>query len=54
MAVGNNKGLVLPYTTTDYEFQNIVNLMPDSVRVHRLDSEVTGNFCHVCKIDYLI
>ncbi|MEN2499326.1 MAG: eukaryotic translation initiation factor 6, partial [Marteilia pararefringens] len=38
--VGNNKGLVLPYTTTDVELQHITNCMPNDIRVHRLDEKL--------------
>lgn len=42
MAIGNNKGLVLPYTTTDLELQEITDALPDSMRVYRLEDSLTG------------
>ncbi len=37
LCVGNNKGLILPNSTTDQELQHIRNSLPDSVVVHRVE-----------------
>jgi len=49
LTAGNRKGLLLPNTTTDQEFQHIRNSLPDSVAVQRVEERLSalGN-CIVC------
>jgi len=49
LTAGNRKGLLLPNTTTDQEFQHIRNSLPDSVVVQRVEERLSalGN-CIVC------
>lgn len=46
---GNRKGLLLPNTTTDQEFQHIRNSLPDGVEVQRVEERLSalGN-CIAC------
>jgi hypothetical protein len=47
--LGNRKGLLLPNTTTDQEFQHIRNSLPDGVEVQRVEERLSalGN-CITC------
>jgi len=49
LTAGNRKGLLLPNTTTDQEFQHIRNSLPESVAVQRVEERLSalGN-CIVC------
>nr|ANM86128.1 eukaryotic translation initiation factor 6-1 [Stygiella incarcerata] len=53
LAVGNSKGLLLPYTTTDQEFLHIRNSLPESIRIQRVEERLSalGN-CIACN-DYV-
>mmetsp|Transcript_3672 Transcript_3672/g.8884 ORF Transcript_3672/g.8884 Transcript_3672/m.8884 type:complete len:217 (-) Transcript_3672:320-970(-) len=42
MVAGNRKGLLVPTTTTDKELQHIRNLLPDSVRVQRVEERLSA------------
>lgn len=42
MAVGNNKGLLLPNTATDQEMLHIKNSLPDSVVVQRCEERLSA------------
>ena len=50
MAVGNKKGLLVPMNTTDMELQVIRNMLPDSVKIQRVEERLSalGNViaCH--------
>lgn len=39
---GNKNGLILPITTTDPEFQHIVNSIPDGIVVKRIDERLNA------------
>ncbi|XP_004252129.1 eukaryotic translation initiation factor 6-2-like [Solanum lycopersicum] len=49
LCAGNRKGLLLPHTTTDEEFDNLRNNLPDGVVVKRIDERLSalGN-CIAC------
>ncbi|KAL6626359.1 hypothetical protein ACP70R_030085 [Stipagrostis hirtigluma subsp. patula] len=49
LCVGNKKGLLLPHTTTDQEFQHLKNSLPDQVEVRRVEERLSalGN-CIAC------
>jgi translation initiation factor 6 len=53
MAVGNKNGLLVPMSTTDGELQAIRNMLPDSVKVQRVEERLNalGN-CISCN-DYV-
>ena len=42
LCVGNNKGLLLPNSTTDQELQHIRNSLPDSVVVQRVEERLSA------------
>jgi len=49
LVVGNKRGLLLPNTTSDEEFANIRALLPDEIKVKRVEERLSalGN-CIVC------
>ncbi|TVU03205.1 hypothetical protein EJB05_51264 [Eragrostis curvula] len=49
MCVGNKRGLLLPHTITDQEFQHLKNSLPDEVEVRRVEERLSalGN-CIAC------
>jgi len=42
LSAGNRKGLLLPNTTTDQEFQHIRNSLPDSILVQRVEERLSA------------
>ena len=42
LTVGNRKGLLVPFSTTDKELQHIRNSLPDSVCVRRCDERLSA------------
>lgn len=53
MCVGNNKGLLLPNTTTDQEMQHIRNSLPDKVVVHRCSDRLSALGNCIATNDYV-
>lgn len=53
MCVGNNKGLLLPNTTTDQEMQHIKNSLPDSVVVQRCEDRLSALGNCIATNDYV-
>jgi translation initiation factor 6 len=53
MCAGNSKGLLVPQQTTDDELLAVRNMLPDSVRIQRIDDRLSalGN-CIACN-DYV-
>ena len=49
IAAGNKKGLLLPHTTTETEFRNIRNSLPESIKIRRIEEKLSalGN-CIAC------
>lgn len=53
MCVGNNKGLLLPNTTTDQELQHMRNSLPDKVVVHRCNDRLSALGNCIATNDYV-
>lgn len=42
LCVGNKHGLLVPNTTTDQEFLHLRNLLPDDIRIRRIDERLNA------------
>ena len=53
--VGNAKGILLPQTTTDQEIQAITSMLPESIKVRKIEEKLSalGN-CIVCNDNYTL
>lgn len=53
MCVGNNKGLLVPNTTTDQELQHIKNSLPDKIVVQRIEDRLSALGNCIATNDYV-
>ena len=42
LILGNKRGLLVPNTTSDQELQHLVNSLPDSVKVQRVEEKLSA------------
>ena len=42
MCAGNSRGLIVPSTTTDLELHSIRNMLPDSVKIQRVEERLSA------------
>ena len=42
MVVGNKNGLLVPSCTNDYEYENLLNYMPESVEIMKIDERLSA------------